>query len=118
MPNKPQETITVLDDVTATGTIRERFLALRHNLAALEIAHGAITGTFTLWSSEEHDPSTDSDSDWSEVPTSEVDISDPEGSAGRIRVPPMSVVGHRWLMLKYVHSSGSGNITAKVTLKR
>lgn len=74
---------------------------------------GTPAGALTLWSSDKPDPSVSDDSDW-DVMTE--DPADPAGSASKATTV-IADLKHRWVMLKYVPSTGSGTITTYVTMK-
>lgn len=107
-------TEALIDNESAAGTIRRRLRTLYHSLVGIEVEHGDITGTLTLFASEVEDPATDSDDDWIEL--SSPTLTDPSGSASSFREEATDYTA-RWIMVKYVHSSGTGNITARMTLK-
>ncbi len=76
---------------------------------------GTLTGTFTLWMSDKQKPSLADDTDW--VQDTGFAPTNPAGSAGKFR-DDTSNAKSEWKRLKYVQSSGSGTITAYVSVPR
>lgn len=74
---------------------------------------GTMTGTFTLWMSDEAFPSEADDTDWVED-TSFAPV-DPAGSDGKFRDDTSGAKAWR-KRLKYVNASGSGTIFADVAI--
>ena len=104
-------------DGAAVGatTIRERVSCAGFAKALFHFDWtGDPTGTLTILTSDHEDPSTVDDSDWL---THTADPDDPAGGAGKSGVQ-IDVLAARWLMVKYAGASGSGTLTARVTLKR
>jgi len=100
---------TLFDETDPTGTIRSAINVENYSLLSLHVEHGALTGALTLWASNKASPGTGDDSDWKEVASGEASIADPSGTAGGELVN-MSAVAHRWVMVKYVHDTGTGDL--------
>jgi hypothetical protein len=71
---------------------------------------GDASGTTTPQVSNKPDPALASDSDWTTLPS--VTVPGPDGSAGNGAVS--FSCPYRWFRIKYVNSSGSGNLSAFV----
>lgn len=76
---------------------------------------GTPTGTFTLQISDKPNPDETSDADW--VASTEVAMTNPAGSASKFRVATLTSPAYR-KRLKYVNATGSGTLTAYVTIPR
>jgi hypothetical protein len=97
------------------STERVRIGVVAYSKAALRFDWtGTPTGTLELFSSELVNPSVEDDDDWDAMTE---DPGDPAGSADNSSIVIESLP-HRWLMLKYAGASGSGTLSAHLTLKR
>jgi hypothetical protein len=71
---------------------------------------GTLSGTFTLWYSNEHAPAEGSDTDWTQdatwAPTS------PAGAATNV-LYAVADLKARWARVKYVHSAGAGVLSGQ-----
>jgi hypothetical protein len=98
-----------------TSTERIRIGVVAYSTAALRFDWtDSAQGALTLHSSELPNPSVEDDDDWTELTE---DPDDPSGSAGSSAIVIESLP-HRWLMLKFAGSAGSGTLSAHLTLKR
>jgi hypothetical protein len=96
------------------GTDRVRIGVAAHSSAAFRFDwDGDPAGTISLLSSELPNPSVEDDDDWEAISAS---IDSPDGSADSSSA--VITVPHRWLAIKYAGSSGSGTLSAHLTLKR
>ena len=76
---------------------------------------GTLTGTFTLWMSDKQKPDLSSDTDW--VQDTGFTPTNPAGGVAKFRDDGGNAKSE-WKRLKYVHASGSGTITAFVSVPR
>jgi hypothetical protein len=98
---------------TTTYYSKKISLALTQGNYSIQLAWtGTPTGAFTLWSSDEAEPSEADDTAWTQVTWTS---SDPAGSPGKQRTDA-SGKGYRWLRIKYVNASGSGTVTGRATV--
>lgn len=97
--------------VSSTNT----YYSLASNLqafrfAAYDLYWGTNVGTFTVQVSNKANPITTSDADWKSL-TLARPITQPSGVTGGDYVD-LSNLPFKWVRLKYVNASGSGNIQA------
>ena len=74
---------------------------------------GTPTGTFTLWMTDKEHPDETNDNDW--VQDTSFTPTNPAGSAGKFRDDAGNAKAYR-KRLKYVNASGTGTVTAYVTV--
>lgn len=76
---------------------------------------GDLTGTWTLWISNKKHPNEASDSDWVDISTHAGFVeTNPAGATTKWAATPDHLTG-AWFRLKYVNTSGTGNILAWVS---
>lgn len=114
-----QQPITVLSAVAASSTNTYYSSPWSGNVASFGshvITSGTLTGTWTLWATDKPDASLADDTDWVDV-SAHADFveTNPAGAATKW-VFSSSLLQHRLLRLKYVNASGTGNLTAYITL--
>jgi hypothetical protein len=101
------------DGVTGAGTLYSaKFIASPSDSFGLTLeTTGTLTGTWSLWFTDEETPDLASDADW--VQDTSLAIVNPAGAATKQRFP----VGNgraRWGRVKYVHGGGSGDVKGYV----
>ena len=76
---------------------------------------GTLTGTWTLWATDKKHPSLTDDTDWVDM-SAHADFveTNPAGATTKWRVNSV-LIKATWLRLKYVTTSGTGNLLADVT---
>lgn len=74
---------------------------------------GTPTGTITLWYANKNNPDRSNDNDWIQDTT--FSPTNPAGAAGKFGVPN-ALSRANLSRLKYVNASGTGTLTASVTL--
>lgn len=68
---------------------------------------GTLTGTFTLWYSDEDQPALATDTDW--VQDTSWSPTNPAGSTTKVKYVVSGLRG-KWARVKYVNGSGTGNL--------
>lgn len=103
--------------VNPTGTVYSAPWSgrLADGYGATIAATGTLTGAFTLWMTDKLKPSLADDTDW--VQDTTFAPTNPAGAAVQFR-DDASNAKAAWKRLKYVHTSGSGTITADVSIPR
>jgi hypothetical protein len=103
---------------SSTNTYRSLKALLDGDAASLGLEFettGTLTGTWTLWYSNEMFPDETTDTDWTQdtsfVPTN------PAGAASRF-FSSLGNVNARWVRVKYVNASGTGNILCRAAVPR
>lgn len=76
---------------------------------------GTPTGTFTLWFTDKPNPDQTNDNDW--IQDTAFSPTNPAGAGGKFGDPAGNFKSYR-KRLKYVNASGSGTVTAYVTVPR
>jgi hypothetical protein len=72
---------------------------------------GNLTGTFTLWYSDEEKPALDTDTDW--VQDTSWVRTNPAAGTTKVKYAGSGLKG-RWARVKYVNASGTGNLLGVV----
>jgi len=111
--------LTVLNNVAASATstyYSERWSGNTPGFGSSVFTTGTLTGVWTLWVSDKPEPDLATDSDWIDVSThADFVETNPAGAASKWRFSSALLL-HRWVRLKYVNASGTGNLVAFVTL--
>lgn len=105
--------------VSSTNTYRSKRLdTLDGSRVGLHISWtGTPTGTLTLWSTNQADANTDGSADTGWVEETDITFpAQPAGSASGIMLH-LFEVGARWVRLKYVNASGSGELRGTGVVK-
>lgn len=106
---------TVMKAVTLTGTKYSDAWDGRNPFGATIVTTGTLTGTWTLWATDNPNASLTDDTDWVDM-SSHADFveTNPAGSTTKWRINSTGLRAAK-LRLKYVAGSGSGTGTVYVT---
>lgn len=102
--------VTQTDGVAAssTNTYYGNKMNPRENSLGFQLqTTGTLTGTFTLWWSDEENPSVSDDTDW--VQDTSWSPTNPAGSTTKVKYS-VTDVRARWARVKYVNASGTGDL--------
>lgn len=102
--------VTQTDGVAASSTntyYSNKMQPHRHGLGFQLETTGTLTGTFTLWWSDEEAPTLADDTDWAQ--DTSWSPTNPAGSTTKVKYAVEGIKG-RWARVKYVNASGTGNL--------
>lgn len=104
--------------VTGTPTYYSKCWVGMYTFGLTVVTSGTLTGTWTLWATDNPNASDADDTDWVDMSAhAEFVETNPAGSATKWRVNSYQLRAGKF-RLKYVNASGTGSIYAYVTLPK